>query len=152
MIIARQLIDQLIAQAIAEAPRECCGMIGVSCGMIGVRDDEVVTVYPATNAAESETRYEIDGAEQMVILRDIEERGERLGAIYHSHTHAPPVPSQTDIKTWGYPDALCVIVGIGWLIDDPPMPPKTEAVLTEVRAWRINSGYLETVEEELITP
>ena len=104
MIIPRHLIDQLIAHATAEAPHECCGMIGC-------RSGEAVKVYPATNAAESEVRYEIDGVDQMAIASVMDADGLELGAIYHSHTHAPPVPSETDIATAFYPDAVYVIIG-----------------------------------------
>ena len=44
MRIARQLYAQMIEQARAEAPNECCGMIAS-------QDGEAVRVYPTENAA-----------------------------------------------------------------------------------------------------
>src|SRR5205807_4727329 len=79
MRIARQLYAQMIEQARAEAPNECCGMIAS-------QDGEAVRVYPTENAAASPLRYEIDGAEQIRIYNEIEDAGLELGAIYHSHT------------------------------------------------------------------
>lgn len=126
MRVARELYDQLIAHARAEAPNECCGMIAS-------RDGVAVRVHPAVNAAASPLRYEIDGRQQLAILDEIEEAGLELGAIYHSHTRTAPEPSQTDINLAFYPDSLYVIVGIK---DDVP----------DVRAWRIVDGRVSEAE------
>lgn len=105
MKISRELYDQMIAHARAEAPNECCGMVSSN-------GDEAIKVYPAENAAASPLRYEIDGAEQYRIQMEIDDAGHDLGAIYHSHTRSEPYPSQTDINLAFYPDALYVIVGL----------------------------------------
>ena len=129
MRIAPELYEQMIEQARAEAPNECCGMIGS-------RDGEAVTLYPATNAAASPLRYEIDGAEQIRIYNEIEEAGLDLGAIYHSHTRTEPYPSQTDINLAFYPDSLYVIVGLAG--EEP-----------EVRAFSIRDGRVDEAELDL---
>jgi proteasome lid subunit RPN8/RPN11 len=126
MKIARELYDQLIAHARADAPNECCGMIASADGV-------AVRIFPAENAAASPLRYEIDGREQLAILDAIEEAGHDLGAIYHSHTRTAPEPSQTDINLAFYPDSLYVIVG---LKDAEP----------DVRAWRIVDGAVSEAE------
>jgi proteasome lid subunit RPN8/RPN11 len=126
--IARELHDQLIAHARAEAPNECCGMIATA-------DGRAVAVHPAENAAASPLRYEIEGRRQLEILTSIEDAGHELGAIYHSHTRTAPVPSQTDVNLAFYPDALYVIVGVA---GEQP----------DVRAWRIVGG--EVSEAELV--
>jgi proteasome lid subunit RPN8/RPN11 len=105
MRISKQLLDEIIDHARAEAPIECCGMVAS-------RDGTAVRVYRATNAAASPLRYEIDGAEQFRIQMEIEDAGLDLGAIYHSHTRTEPYPSQTDINLAFYPDAVYVIVGL----------------------------------------
>ncbi len=128
MRIARELYDQLISHALSEAPNECCGMVAAL-------DGRAVAVHVAENTAASPLRYEIDGKEQLQILTAIEDAGNELGAIYHSHTRTAPEPSQTDINLAFYPDALYVIVG---LVNAEP----------DVRAWRIVGG--EVSEAELI--
>lgn len=126
MKIARELYDQLIAHARAEAPNECCGMIASA-------DGAAVRIFPAENTAASPLRYEIDGRQQLEILDAIEDAGHELGAIYHSHTRTVPEPSQTDINLAFYPDSLYVIVG---LKDAEP----------DVRAWRIVDGAVSEAE------
>jgi proteasome lid subunit RPN8/RPN11 len=120
MRIPRSMLDRIVAQARDEAPNECCGMIAA-------RDGMAVTLHPARNAAASPLRYEIDGMEQYRIQSAIEDAGDDLGAIYHSHTRSAPLPSQTDINLAFYPDALYVIVGVKG--EEP-----------DVRAWRIVDG------------
>ena len=122
MRISRELLDEIIAHARADAPDECCGMIAS-------RDGVAVAVHRARNAAASRFRYEIDGMEQYKIQSAIEDAGLDLGAIYHSHTRSAPLPSETDINLAFYPDALYVIVG---LADGEP----------DVRAWTIRDGQV----------
>jgi [CysO sulfur-carrier protein]-S-L-cysteine hydrolase len=130
MRIARQLYDEIVAQARAEAPNECCGMIAA-------RDGEAIEVYPATNAAASPLRYEIDGAEQYRIQMEIADADLELGAIYHSHTRTAPYPSQTDINLAFYPDSLYVIVGLGHGHGDGHGDGDAD-----VRAWTIRDGQV----------
>ncbi len=126
MRIARELYDEIVAHARADAPNECCGMIAT-------RDGEAVKIYPAANAAASPLRYEIDGAEQYRIQMAIDDAGLDLGAIYHSHTRSDPYPSQTDINLAFYPDSVYLIVGVA----------KEQA---EVRAFEIRDGQVSEVE------
>jgi proteasome lid subunit RPN8/RPN11 len=126
MRIDRELYDEIVAHARADAPNECCGMVAS-------RDGDAVKVYPATNTAASPLRYEIDGAEQYRIQIEIDDADLDLGAIYHSHTRSAPYPSQTDINLAFYPDALYVIVG---LADGEP----------EVRAFSIRDGQVSEAE------
>ena len=126
MKISRELYDQMIAHARAEAPNECCGMVSSD-------GEEAVKVFPAENAAASPLRYEIDGAEQYRIQMEIDDAGHDLGAIYHSHTRSEPYPSQTDINLAFYPDAIYVIVGLAG--EEP-----------EVRSYFIRDGQVTEAE------
>ena len=130
MRISRQLLDDVIAHARADAPNECCGMIASS-------DGEAVAVHRARNAAASPFRYEMDGMEQYRIQTAIEDAGLDLGAIYHSHTRSAPEPSQTDINLAFYPEALYVIVGLEH--DEP-----------DVRAWTIVDGQVSPASLEVV--
>jgi [CysO sulfur-carrier protein]-S-L-cysteine hydrolase len=124
--IARELVDEIVAHARREAPNECCGMVAA-------RDGRAVQVYPATNAAASPLRYQVEPHDQYRIETAIDDAGLELGAIYHSHTRSAPYPSQTDINLAFHPDAVYVIIGLA--AEEP-----------EVRAYRIADGRVEDAE------
>jgi len=71
-----------------------------------------------TNAEASPLRYSIDAKEQFDLMRRIEDAGEELVGIYHSHTRSPAYPSQTDVNLAGWPDAVYLIVSL----QDPEAP------------------------------
>jgi len=89
--IPRPIYDELLAHAREDAPNECCGLVGG-------RDGELTTYYRVRNAEASPLRYMLDPSEQLRTNNEMEERGEELAAIYHSHTGSPAYPSQTDIN------------------------------------------------------
>jgi proteasome lid subunit RPN8/RPN11 len=105
MRIPKQISEEMAEHAREEAPNECCGLIGGN-------DGELTTLYRATNSEGSPLRYNLDPQDQFRIMREMEERGEELAAIYHSHTKSAAVPSQTDISLAAYPEALYVIVSL----------------------------------------
>jgi proteasome lid subunit RPN8/RPN11 len=105
MRVPKQIHDELLAHAREEAPNECCGLIGGN-------DSEAKTVYRARNAEASPLRYNLDPQDQFRIMTEMDEKGEELSAIYHSHTASPAYPSQTDINLAAYPDALYLIVSL----------------------------------------
>lgn len=80
--------------------------------MIGGRDGVATTVYRAENDEASPLRYSIDAKEQFRLMREIEEAGEALVGIYHSHTKSPAYPSQTDVNLAGWPDAVYLIASL----------------------------------------
>jgi [CysO sulfur-carrier protein]-S-L-cysteine hydrolase len=91
MRIPRHIHDAILEHAREEVPNECCGLIG---GVGG----ESRTLYKARNAESSPLRYNLDPQDQIRISGEMEDRGEELAAIYHSHTASPAYPSQTDIN------------------------------------------------------
>jgi [CysO sulfur-carrier protein]-S-L-cysteine hydrolase len=105
MRIPRAIYEEMLEQARAEAPNECCGLIGG-------RNGDAVTLYRAKNSEASPLRYNLDPQDQFRIMSEMDERGEELAAIYHSHTASPAYPSQTDINLATYPDALYLIVSL----------------------------------------
>lgn len=119
------MIDEIVAHARDEAPNECCGMIGG-------RDGAAASVYRAANADASALRYTVHPQDQLRIMDEIDERGEELAAIYHSHTASPAYPSQTDINlAENWPEPLYVICSIA----EPDSP--------DVRAFAIRDGKVE---------
>jgi proteasome lid subunit RPN8/RPN11 len=103
--IPRRIYDEMVEHARQEAPNECCGLIGG-------RDGEAVSLYRAVNSEGSPLRYNLDPQDQFRIMSEIDDKGEELAAIYHSHTASPAYPSQTDINLAAYPDAIYLIVSL----------------------------------------
>lgn len=99
----------MLAQAEAERPNECCGMLaGVIEGGVG----RVTKRYPYTNVAETPaTRY--DAAPRQLFDAERDMRQEHLVqlAIYHSHPTSPPVPSKTDVER-GFPGSVYLIISL----------------------------------------
>jgi [CysO sulfur-carrier protein]-S-L-cysteine hydrolase len=106
MKITAEQLEIVTEHAIRDAPNECCGLIAV-------KDGVVTRVLEAENEAHSPLRFEISGMALLRLVDDIEDAGEELGAIYHSHTRSAPYPSQTDINfAAGWPGIEWLIIGL----------------------------------------
>jgi [CysO sulfur-carrier protein]-S-L-cysteine hydrolase len=127
MRLSRDLRDEIVAHAREDAPNECCGLIAG-------RDGAATAVHRARNEFEDPRRYNVHPQDLLRITSAIEEAGEELVGIYHSHTRSEAYPSQTDINLAGnWPDPLYVICSLAEA-DDPV-----------VRAFAIRDGDVEEV-------
>ena len=120
MQLPHAFLDQMIAQARADAPLE-------TCGLLAGRDGRATRVLPVLNVLRSRVRYNMGGSQEFfdaMAACDFEPL-----AIYHSHPQGPPVPSPTDIVESFYPDAIYIIIS---LAQEPP----------SVRAFRIAGGVV----------
>jgi proteasome lid subunit RPN8/RPN11 len=129
MVIPGALLEDLVAHAREEYDTECCGMVAYD----RASPDGAplaVRVHRAENVFASRKRFEIDGKELLRTLNEFEDEGWELGAIYHSHTHTEPYPSQTDMNfAANWPGLEWVIVG---LADGEP----------QVRCFQIEDGRI----------
>ncbi len=103
--LTREQAAAIIAQAGAEFPDECCGLLAG-------RNGRVERVLRGTNVDHSPYTYLMDPREQLEAFKAMEADGLDLMAIYHSHTHSPAYPSETDVAKAYYPDALYLIVSL----------------------------------------
>jgi len=103
--LAKRYVDEMVAHALEDDPNECCGILAGHQG-------KVAKLYRTTNVAQSPYRYELDGKEMLPILREIDDNGWELLAIYHSHTHSPAYPSPTDVRLATWPEALYILVSL----------------------------------------
>src|SRR3954454_3339801 len=131
MRIPQALLDEIVAHSREDAPNECCGMVAGRAG-------EAVAVHRARNAFASPLRYEVHPQDQFRITTEIEDAGQEIAAIYHSHTKSEAYPSQTDVNlARNWPDPLYLICSL----QDPDEPV--------VRAFSIRDGAVEKVELEV---
>jgi proteasome lid subunit RPN8/RPN11 len=104
VLIASELLDEIVAHAREEAPNECCGLVGG-------RDGRATSVRRGENLHRSPLRFEI--ANPLPLLNAIEDAGEELVGIYHSHTRSEAYPSQTDANLARFwPDPLWLICSL----------------------------------------
>jgi proteasome lid subunit RPN8/RPN11 len=128
MSVPRELFDGMVTHAREDDPNECCGLIGGSPG-------EALTLYRATNAEASPFRYSLAPAEQLDLMNRIEDAGEELVGIYHSHTRSGAWPSQTDINlAGGWPGTVWFIISL----EDPDSP--------DVKAFTIDGSEVGVVD------
>ena len=129
--IEKRHIDDMTAHALEDDPDECCGILAG-------KGETISRLYRITNTARSPTRYLMDPKEQLSADRDADLHADEFLAFYHSHTHSPAYPSQTDVR---------MAVDSGWLevyyllisLEDKSSP--------QVRAFHITASG-EIVEED----
>lgn len=97
-------LQAIQAHAVAEYPRECCGLI------VAGADGEAY--IPCRNVAMTPSDHFRLPAEDYA---DAEDRGEVL-AVVHSHPNAPATPSDADRVMCEVPEQLCPGSGIPWHI------------------------------------
>jgi proteasome lid subunit RPN8/RPN11 len=122
--IHAKILNGILEHARREPLTECCGLLAG-------RDGIIDTIFPAKNALNSATVYEISPEELFQLFREMREQGVTHLGQYHSHLHTENVPSPTDIAQAGYPDHAYFIVT---LLLDVPKP---------VRAFSIRDGAVE---------
>jgi [CysO sulfur-carrier protein]-S-L-cysteine hydrolase len=126
LILPLAVATELLEHARAEVPNEACGILA------GDRASGRARAYhPARNADASPYVYTVHPDDLLRIVLGIDDAGEDLLAIFHSHTHTPAVPSPTDRRNARYPDAFYLLA----TLSDAGAVPRDA-----LRAWRIVDG------------
>lgn len=134
MKISQDLLDQVVKHAQRDHTDECCGVIELD------THGAAVAVHELDNVLDGPKRlgFAIDGLTLMKLDQWIEDDGNRLGVIYHSHTRSAPYPSQTDINyAAGWP-------GVEWLIVGTSTDP------AEVKSYLIDATTITEVQIEIL--
>lgn len=108
---------EIMAHARAEHPLEACGILATDQG--GLRH------IPMANAEQSATLFAFDPVEQLAVYQKLDDVGEDVVAVWHSHPHSEAFPSARDVA-YADPDVTHLIVSLAG-----------ELVL---RAYRIRDG------------
>jgi proteasome lid subunit RPN8/RPN11 len=105
LIVARRVIDEMIAHARDAEPAECCGVLLGTPG-------EIVEAVGTRNLAGDSNRFLIDPKGHIDARRDGLRRGLEILGFYHSHPHSAAIPSPTDLAEASYPGVLYAIVSL----------------------------------------
>ena len=127
--IPKFIYEKMVDHAKKEWPLECCGILGG-------KDHTVEKAFELQNAEKSPIRYSISPQEQLKVFVEMEKESIDMMAIYHSHTHTIPFPSETDVKLAFYPEVASIIISL------------KEKQNPMVKAFRIGKEaiYLEEIE------
>jgi proteasome lid subunit RPN8/RPN11 len=123
LLIPRDHYEAMLAQAKAELPNECCGLLA---GRVGPPEQGhqasaegwdlpiagVVCRYPLVNNAASPKEYLAHDRVLFNAFRDMRERGLDLLAVYHSHPVTDPVPSKTDLERNYFAEVMHLIISL----------------------------------------
>lgn len=106
ILIPRKIVNQLLQLAQQSPEAEICGLLG---GQAGVP----TRCYPVKNIATTPgQQFLLDAAGHIAATQAMRQRDETLFAIYHSHPHAPALPSASDLQLGEYPDTLYLIISL----------------------------------------
>jgi proteasome lid subunit RPN8/RPN11 len=95
-------MERMLAHVRSSQPQEACGLLS------GIAD-KVHQVIPIANAEESAFRFKMDPRAQVEAMIKMEETGQQLVGIYHSHPKGPAGPSELDRSEAAYPEAAYLI-------------------------------------------
>jgi len=123
LTLPAELADELVTHATSEKPNECCGLIS---GVDGVAH----RIYRLRNTEASPFLYSMDPREQLQVMDEIDDAGQDLVAIYHSHTRSAAYPSRTDVELAFYPATPYLIVSL----QDPSQPVIRAFILSRTAA------------------
>ncbi len=103
--IPEMIFQRMVAHALREAPLECCGILAG-------KGRTVRRMFEMRNADGSRITYLIAPEEQFAVFREMERECLDMVAIYHSHPHTIPFPSERDVRLAFYPDVACIIISL----------------------------------------
>ncbi len=110
LLIPGRHYDEIVAQAKAELPNECCGLLA---GLVDqLKVGRVLQRYSLVNNAASPTEYLANDITLFHAYRDMRERDLDLLAVYHSHPVTEPVPSKTDLERNYFEDVMHLIISL----------------------------------------
>ena len=102
LVLTMEQWQQMRSHLDSHLPEEACGILAGT-------NNLVLSVLPLTNSLHSATGYRIDPQEQFNAFQWMEENGQELLAIFHSHPLGPETPSLTDIEQAYYPESAYLI-------------------------------------------
>ena len=103
--IPKAIFQGMLDHAKRESPLECCGILSG-------KEKIVQKAFELKNSEESPVQYSMFPRDQLRVFEEMEKESMDMVAIYHSHPHTIPFPSETDVKLAFYPDVSSVIISL----------------------------------------
>lgn len=104
-IFLQDVYNSMTCHCLEENPLEACGLLSGKNRM-------AYTWWPMVNVLKSRNEFAMDTRQIEDTFRKMEDKGEQLVGIYHSHPNSPPFPSPDDIAYAHYPEAVYIIVSL----------------------------------------
>ncbi len=127
--LPRRFLEAMIAQARAELPNECCGLLA------GRPDGQVTHHFPLVNELASSVEYAAEPRGLFRANKEARNAGVEIVATYHSHPTSPPIPSRKDRERSYGPSVVSFIISLAgetpevrgwWLTEDEARPAAWE--------------------------
>lgn len=103
--IPNHIFKDMLEQANAEAPIECCGILAG-------RDGRAERLYKMSNAEHRRDHFMMAPEQQFAAVKDMRAGDLDMLAIYHSHPETPARPSAEDIRMALTPNVVYVILSL----------------------------------------
>ncbi|MDQ3655372.1 MAG: M67 family metallopeptidase [Chloroflexota bacterium] len=127
LILPPSIREEIVAHARDHAPRECCGVLAG-------QDGAPTHLHRLTNVEPGVSRYLFDDEEFFRVYWEIENRGEELLAVYHSHPVTVAYPSETDVAFAFWPEAVYIVCSLA--VEQAPV----------IRGYHIIDGDISEIE------
>ncbi|CDQ19916.1 Mov34/MPN/PAD-1 family protein [Halobacillus karajensis] len=111
MKISPTLYQQIISHGVQEHPHEACGLVA------GAKASRVESVWPLANEQKYRNRYFISKKVVESTIKKVNEQGQKVLGIYHSHPTTAPIPSSRDL--WYHPDEQVKMIIISFKTHPP---------------------------------
>ena len=104
--LPQMLREQILREAGAAYPNECCGLLEGAQVAEGFR---ITALHPARNLADAADKFEIDPNDQFAAHKAARARGGAVVGCYHSHPNGRAEPSTADRAGAGEENFLWLI-------------------------------------------
>lgn len=104
LVLPSDVRQAMVEHCLEQTPKEACGFLVADAG------GTVRRVQRMRNVEDSPIGYSMDPKEQLLVEKQLRGSGERVIAIYHSHTASAAYPSPVDVSHAISPEISYVLV------------------------------------------
>lgn len=142
LYLPHQVWEVVLDHCRREVPHEACGLLAG-------RGNRVARAIPLPNVAPDPERAYLAEPESLYrALVEMEERGEEMIGIYHSHPAGPPAPSERDREQAFWPGVAHLVISLAggrpracaWRLHGPhpsPAPQRRGPAFSKIRLYTL---------------